>query len=289
MANPPVIRKTPGMQTPTSFPASVTDEQMKSFHENGYCVIDGLYSVQELEEIERFFEEWKDSPDGYLDSGGSKRRVEEVDSSKYQVRAMHPHRTSEKVVGWFTHPRVAAVLEALLGKPALGVQTMYYFKPPGASGQGMHQDNFYLLSKPTTCIAAWTPIDGADEENGCLLVTPGSQNRDILCTGSEGESWTVKSDGVIGHFPKGQKPVAVPVRRGQTMFFGGNLIHGSGPNKSKTRWRRTFIGHYVDEATESISRFYHPVLNMRGEVVSSVAEHAGGGPCGDTSWEGSVH
>jgi len=276
------------MQTPTSFPTSVTDEQMKSFHENGYCVIDGLYSVQELDEIERFFEEWKDSPDGYLDSGGSKRRVEEVDSSKYQVRAMHPHRTSEKVVGWFTHPRVAAVLEALLGKPALGVQTMYYFKPPGASGQGMHQDNFYLLSKPTTCIAAWTPIDGADEENGCLLVTPGSQNRDILCTGSEGESWTVKSDGVIGHFPKGQKPVAVPVRRGQTMFFGGNLIHGSGPNKSKTRWRRTFIGHYVDEATESISRFYHPVLNMRGEVVSSVAEHAGGGPCGDTSWDGSV-
>ncbi len=289
MANPPGLRKTPAMQTTTSFPASVTDEQMKSFHEKGYCVIDGLYSGQELDEIERFFEEWKNSPDGYLDSGGSKRRVEEVDSSKYQVRAMHPHRTSEKVVGWFTHPRVAAVLEVLLGKPALGVQTMYYFKPPGASGQGMHQDNFYLLSKPTTCIAAWTPIDGADEENGCLLVTPGSQNRDILCTGSEGESWTVKSDGVIGHFPKGQKPVAVPVSRGQTMFFGGNLIHGSGPNKSKTRWRRTFIGHYVDEATESISRFYHPVLNMRGEVVSSVAEHAGGGPCGDTSWEGSVH
>lgn len=289
MANSFGIRQVTAMQTPTSFPASVTDEQMKSFREKGYCVIDGLYSGQELDAIERFFEEWKDSPDGTFDSGGTKVRLGEVDSSKFQVRAMHPHRRHKQVADWFTQPRVASVLEVLLGKPALGVQTMYYFKPPGASGQGMHQDNFYLLSKPTTCIAAWTPIDGADEENGCLLVTPGSQNRDILCTGSEGESWTVKPDGVIGHFPKGQKPVAVPVSRGQTMFFGGNLIHGSGPNKSKTRWRRTFIGHYVDEATESISRFYHPILNMRGEVVSHVVEHAGGGPCGDISWEGRVH
>ncbi|MEI8313198.1 MAG: phytanoyl-CoA dioxygenase family protein [Verrucomicrobiota bacterium] len=277
------------MQTLPSAPSAVTAEQMKSFLEKGYCVIDGLYSQQELDEIERFFDDWKDSPDGIFDNGDSKLRLEEVDSSKFQVRAMHPHRRHKKVADWFTHPRVASVLEALLGKSALGVQTMYYFKPPGASGQGMHQDNFYLLAKPTTCIAAWTPIDGADEENGCLLVTPGSHNRKILCTGDDGESWTVKPDGVIGHFPKGQKPVAVPVKRGQTMFFGGNLIHGSGPNKSKTRWRRTFIGHYVDEATESISRFYHPVLDMQGEVVSHVAEHAGGGPCGDSTWQGSVH
>ena len=54
------------------------------------------------------------------------------------------------------------------------------------------------------------------------------------------------------------------------MFFGGNLIHGSGPNRTKDRYRRTFIGHYIDEASEHVARFYHPVLDMKGEVVSHV-------------------
>jgi len=180
------------------------------------------------------------------------------------------------------------VLGELLHKPALAVQTMYYYKPPGTRGQGMHQDNFYLLAKPATCIAAWTAIDDADEENGALMVVPGSHRRDIICTGTGGESWTVTGGGVIGSFPEGCRPVTVPVRRGQTMVFGGNLIHGSGPNRSKNRWRRTFIGHYADEATESLARFYHPIHDRYGNVMTKIEEHSGGGPCGD-GWQGAVH
>ena len=72
------------------------------------------------------------------------------------------------------------------------------------------------------------------------------------------------------------------------MFFSGNLIHGSGPNRTKDRSRRTFIGHYIDEASEQVARFYHPVLNMKGEVVSHLQIPQGGGPCGD-GWQGAEH
>jgi phytanoyl-CoA hydroxylase len=71
------------------------------------------------------------------------------------------------------------------------------------------------------------------------------------------------------------------VPRGSTMFFGGQLIHGSGPHRTSSTSRRTFIGHYVDESTTSLSKFYHPVLNRAGEVVSTVAVDTAGGPCGD--------
>ena len=214
---------------------------------------------------------------------------EEIDPTKRQLRAMHPHRYSERVVGWFLNPNVAAVLEELLGKPALGVQTMYYFKPPGAKGQGMHQDNFYLLAQPATCIAAWTAIDAADLDNGCLWVVPGSNQSRILCPedGSD-EKWMNYGDSHITKFPRERKPVAVPVPRGSTMFFGGNLIHGSGPNRTVDRSRRTFIGHYIDEASDQVAKFYHPVLDMRGETVSDVGVHAGGGPCGE-GWQGATH
>ena len=41
--------------------------------------------------------------------------------------------------------------------------------------------------------------------------------------------------------------------------FLGNLIHGSGPNRTRDRSRRTFMGHYIDEASEQVAKFYHPV------------------------------
>jgi len=263
----------------------VFTDYKKRFDEEGYLVADELFSETELQDIEGFFEEYRLHGGAVFDDG---LHYEEIDPAQRQVRAMHPHRYSRKVVDWFTNPKVAEVLELLLGKPALGAQTMYYYKPPGAKGQGMHQDNFYLLASPATCIAAWTAIDDATLDNGCLYIVPGSHRGGIHCPESGGENWLGYGDSHITKFPRESKPIPVEVKRGQTMFFGGHLIHGSGPNRTKDRSRRTFIGHYVDEATESLAKFYHPILNMKGESVSGVAEYAGGGPCGD-GWLGATH
>jgi len=262
----------------------ITPAQKQQFQDDGYCVVSGLFSETEIAEIEAFFEEFKRiGPDIYEGERGYGSKYEETGSTQRQVRALHPHRHSKKVQDWFLNPQVGEVLAELLGRPALGVQTMYYFKPPGGKGQGMHQDNIYLLSKPATCIAAWTAIDSADVENGCLYVVPGSNKGDILCPEKGGEKWMNYGDSHITKFPRERKPVPVPVPRGSTLFFGGNLIHGSGPNRTKDRYRRTFIGHYIDEASEQVAGFYHPVLNMAGEVVSNIAVPVGGGPCGDYS------
>ncbi|HKJ90301.1 MAG TPA: phytanoyl-CoA dioxygenase family protein [Oceanipulchritudo sp.] len=256
------------------------------FEEEGFCHLDGLFTESELKEIEAFFEEYKHNGGAVFDAGST---YEEIDPGKRQVRAMHPHRYSERAKGWFLNPAVMDVLAELLGKEAFGAQTMYYYKPPGAKGQGMHQDNFYLLSKPANCIAAWTPIDDSTEVNGCLWVVPGSHRHDIHCpeTNKNG-SWNSYGDSHINPFPRDARPVPVPVKRGQTLFFGGNLIHGSGPNRTRDRCRRTFISHYVDETTESLAQFYHPVLDRHGNTVSRVEVHAGGGPCGD-GWMGATH
>ena len=263
----------------------VTADQKRQFDELGYCVVSGLFTESEVQEIEDFFEEYKLRGDAVYDGG---KKFAELDRTQQQVRAMQPHRYSEKALGWLIQPGVAAVLEDLLGKPALGAQTMYYFKPPGAKGQGMHQDNFYLLAKPATCIAAWTAIDSADIDNGCLYVVPGSHRDSIYCPEEGAEKWMSYGDSHITKFPRDQKPIPVPVKRGDTMFFSGNLIHGSGPNRTKDRSRRTFIGHYIDDASEQVARFYQPLINMQGEALPNVHIPEGGGPCGD-GWQGAVH
>lgn len=262
----------------TTASALVSAEQLEQFQRDGYCVVDGLYAPDELAAIEAFFEDFKHNGLAVYDAGHT---FEALDKTKQQVRAMHPHRYSKQVQDWALHPRVVAALETLLGQPPLLAQTMYYFKPPGSKGQGMHQDNFYLLAAPATCIAAWTPIDRSDLDNGCLYVVPGSHRKEILCPADGAEAWLNYGDSHIKPFPRDAKPVPVIVEQGQTMFFGGNLIHGSGPNRTTDRSRRTFIGHYIDSASDQISRFYQPILDIHGQPVGRVKTAEGGGPCGD--------
>jgi len=272
---------------PVSLPGSLSEAAYEQFSEVGYCVVPGLFTNAGIDDIEAFFEDYKHTGGQAFDGGSS---YEEIDFTQRQLRAMHPHRHSQRVTEWFLNPNVADVLAALLGKPALGAQTMYYFKPPGAKGQGMHQDNFYLLAAPATCIAAWTAIDTADLDNGCLWVVPGSHRSDIICPAKEpsGDTWLSYGDSHITKFPRDEKPVPVIVPRGSTMFFDGNLIHGSGPNRTQDRSRRTFIGHYISEASEALASFYHPVLDRDGRVVSGIGAPIGGGPCGD-GWLGATH
>lgn len=258
--------------------------QVAQFHRDGYCVVDALFTPAEIAAIEAFFEDFRHIGLAVFDKG---HKYEEIDPTKTQLRAMHPHRHSERAKAWALNPRVASVLATLLGRDPLLAQTMYYFKPPGAKGQGMHQDNFYLLAQPHTCIAAWTAIDSAQIDNGCLYVVPGSNRKDIHCPTDSTEVWHSYGDSHIKPFPKDAKAVPVEVPRGSTLFFGGNLIHGSGPNRTKDRSRRTFIGHYIDAASDQVAQFYHPVLNLRGETVS-VRAPEGGGPCGD-GWLGATH
>jgi len=263
----------------------ISAAQIAQFQRDGYCVVEGLFQPAEIPAILAFFEEFKLQGGAIYDDG---LRYEEVDPAQRQLRAMHPHRYSEKAKTWALNPRVASVLAALLGRAPLLAQTMYYFKPPGGKGQGMHQDNFYLLAAPATCIAAWTSIDGADLDNGCLYVVPGSNRKDIHCPTDGSEAWLDYGDSHIKPFPRDVKPIPVEVPKGATMFFDGNLIHGSGPNRTKDRFRRTFIGHYISEASEQVAKFYHPVLTMQGETVTRIAAPTGGGPCGD-GWVGATH
>ena len=46
-------------------------------------------------------------------------------------------------VRWLLDERLNACMRGLLGREPYAVQTMLYFKPPGARSQALHQDHFY--------------------------------------------------------------------------------------------------------------------------------------------------
>ncbi len=253
----------------------LSQEQVQQYHRDGYAVARGLFSKQEAEFYIDHYMRLREAGSYPGDFQGVDPKSN--DPLKRYPRMIHMHRWDEVSLKWMIDPRLNACMTALLGKEPYAVQTMLYFKPPGARGQALHQDNFYLRVQPGTCIAAWMALDYCDEENGCLMVVPGTQDLPILCTvpADTTQSFT----DITVPVPKDMPIVPVVMEPGDVLFFNGSLIHGSNPNRTTDRFRRALIGHYAVGDAEKIARFYHPVLRMDGtEVKLGISE--GGGPCG---------
>src|SRR5690606_29867675 len=192
-------------------------------------------------------------------------------------RLMQPHRFDELSLDWLLDERLNTCLTGLLGAEPYAVQTMVYYKPAGSRGQALHQDQYYLRVNPGTCMAAWMALDDCDEENGCLQVVSGTHEIPVLCSKDANLEESVTNDTV--DVPEGMTPVPVTMKAGDVLFFNGQLVHGSFPNTSKDRFRRSLIGHYLVGEAQQVAHWYHPVLRMDGtEVELGVSEQ--GGLCG---------
>jgi phytanoyl-CoA hydroxylase len=253
----------------------LTQEQKRQFEAEGYLIVKGLFTDEHLAEIDKTFEDISNQViPGYFEPDLQK---ETIDPLKRYPRVMHPHRFNETAKRYMLHPPVMDVLADLYEVEPLAAQSMFYYKPPGARGQALHQDNFYLKVEPGNCIAAWTAIDSADEENGGLLVVPKTSAYDIVCPelSDSKESFTT-------HYvkpPKDQKAISVVMERGDVLFFNGNLIHGSYRNKTKDRYRRSFICHYANSSATHIATHYRPLFRVDGTTVE-LESNPDGGPCG---------
>lgn len=205
-------------------------------------------------------------------------------------RFLHPHRRPDLEVGrlarrYMTDPRIVGVLEDVVG-PVWGAQSMFYFKPPTARGQAMHQDNFFLRSHPETCIAAWLAVDDCDADNGGLAVVPGSHAMEVVCPEVADAELSFTS-GLVRP-PEGMESVQSRMRAGDMLFFHGSLVHGSLPNVTADRFRRSLIFHYVPQGSTEISVSYNPLIDVETGEELTIGPAAGGGPCGD-AWEGGAH
>jgi ectoine hydroxylase-related dioxygenase (phytanoyl-CoA dioxygenase family) len=244
--------------------------QLEEYQRDGYFVARNLFSRDEVNHlIEHFMALRRGITEGV--------DVNSPDPLKRYPRMLQMHRWDETSLRWLIDARLKACLTDLLGSEPFAVQTMIYYKPPGARGQALHQDQYYLRVQPGTCMAAWMALDRCDEENGCMRVVSGSHNLPVLCT--QAADTTISFTDVTVDIPQEMPVVPVIMEPGDVLFFNGSAIHGSYPNASRDRFRRALIGHYIVGEAEQCSKYYHPVLRMDGSVVElGVSE--GGGKCG---------
>lgn len=266
-------------------PKILTTSELTSYQNEGYLILRNFLSASEVAELRGLMDEivQNGKVPGYFEpvseseAGG--------DPLKIFPRIIQPHRFNETAKRYFLLPRLRQVLETLMGEEPIGAQSMIYFKPPGGRGQAMHQDNLYLRVKPGTCTAFWVAVDDVDQENGGLKVVPGSHSLDVLCPEKSDPTLSFSAEEVA--IPKRMRAVPADLRSGDVMFFGGSLLHGSPPNTSKDRFRRSFICHYFPKSTAEASSWYKPCFRFSGEEFQ-VGVNGDGGPCG-TEWTTSYH
>ena len=266
---------------------ALSTEQKQQFERDGFLALRGLFSRDEIDEIrETFMTLAKDGPvPGLSDVPKARAGAPAASSdplSRYP-RMMHPHKHLDKSVGplalrYMRDPRLRPILAELFGEDPFACQSMFYFKPPGARGQDLHQDNFYLRVKPGTCMAAWVAVDDADAGNGGMMCVPQTASLDIACPEKADPTLFFTTEHVEP--PPGLEPQMMELKAGDVLFFNGSVIHGSTPNTSTDRFRRSLIFHYVPASTIEMSHYYE-ALSFDGEK-QDIAVNMDGGPCGAT-------
>ncbi|HEV2472640.1 MAG TPA: phytanoyl-CoA dioxygenase family protein, partial [Chthonomonadales bacterium] len=245
------------------------------FRADGFVVVPGVFSAQEAADLAAHYMTLRERGAYPGDFDGVD--ASNADPLRRYPRMIHMHRWDSVSLEWLLDKRLGEIMTVLLGREPYAVQTMLYFKPPGARGQALHQDQFYLRVAPGTCLAAWMALDRCDEENGCMRVAPGSKDLSVLCTQTADTSQSFTD--VTVPIPESMTALPVVMDPGDVLFFNGSVIHGSLPNTSQNRFRRALIGHYIVGEAEKVAGYYHPILRMDGsEVELGISDH--GGPCG---------
>ena len=257
----------------------VDENLIAEFQGQGFTIARGLFSEAECDHFSRYFTEM-------VERGGDGWAEGEVDPThpdplKRYPRLLQPHRGDDVAFGYMVDPRIVEHLTAMAGEAPYAVQTMVYFKAPGARGQNLHQDNMYLQVSPGTCLAAWLALDDCDEENGCMMLVPNSGGLPIICQverdGLNIEQW----NNTETPLPPGYEVVPALMKRGDVLFFNGNVIHGSYRNRTTDRFRRTLIGHYIAAEAKEVAKYYFPVYRLDGtRLDDGISVALAGGPCG---------
>ena len=201
---------------------ALTSEQLRSYEENGFLIVEDLVTRQDCTAI----------IDHFMDVQLERKRVpwhtpRDPDSPPrdYWRRYFNTHRQDELSMRYMKLPQARDVLADLMDAEPVGVQSMFFFKAPDTPGQSAHQDTNYIGSEPESLTACWIALDDANEENGTMWVVPGSNRGPLHERGEthdteEYEDWT---DELVGADAMDDVPVVVPAGAG--VFFHGRLIH----------------------------------------------------------------
>ncbi len=235
-----------------------TQDMKQSYDENGFLVVEGLFSPEELAGVQQRIETLITDPDsrhkgvGIGREGDTKAETKgtgEIRGASFLVRFDPFFQAFARTPSLLQHAR------GLLGPRVKVFRDQALFKPPRGQAKPLHQDQSYFLVEPADdLVTAWIALDEATLENGCMTYVPGSHKHGVFSIGHDPER-------PVHHVPDTgdldlPEPVHCPVPAGSVIFHHGCALHASADNQTDT-WRKALIMHF--STSEALSA--RPELN----------------------------
>ncbi|MEJ5979167.1 phytanoyl-CoA dioxygenase family protein [Novosphingobium sp. PS1R-30] len=237
----------------------LSPDEIDQFHRDGYVILRGVMSEEELAPLEQEFERFirGEVPNMGRDfcdmSGPYDRKFEDF----ALVNAVLPRKYDSGLQGNLYERRTGSIARQLLGVTATLDYDQFLAKRPAKPDAVFtwHQDlGYWPTGTPDTQTATCSlALDAADAENGCLKVVPGSHRKGLRphrpLMGDREESHILSVE-----LTDADPIVELPLQRGDITVHDEMIIHGSGGNVSPDRWRRTYITAFRSKACVDFER-----------------------------------
>ena len=219
----------------------LTAEQIAFYHENGYLVVEDVLSAGELGALRRVTDEFVERSRSV--SAHNEVYDLEADHSPARPRLRrikNPNLHHDVYDQTLRHKTILDIVEQLIGPGVRVNSTKLNMKEPDhGSAVEWHQDWAFYPHTNDDILAVGVAIDDMTEENGCMLMAPGSHLGELHSHHEEGVFVGAVSE---PGFEPGETAKCV-VKAGGISIHHARTLHASTPNHS-TSPRRLLLFEY---------------------------------------------
>jgi phytanoyl-CoA hydroxylase len=229
---------------------SSTAEIKEFFDDNGYVIVENVFSENELAPIrarlEAIIADPSSAPEGVKigrenDTLAAGVKPENADNPVRGITAMV--RFDPAFQNFARSPKILELTRALIGPRIRVFRDQALQKPPGGQAKPLHQDLSYFRVQPADeLVTAWIALENATSENGCMIYAPGSHKHGLF-------EITTDPERPAHHVPDTRgieigEEVLCPVPAGAVIFHHGYTLHRSDVNRTQG-WRKSVQLHYA--------------------------------------------
>lgn len=213
----------------------ITETQFQEFRENGYTLLENVFTIAEMEELIGYIERFQRRAEEHLQAQGGASGISRVGEIVFDA---HLAEQDENIRAFVLRPEFVAITTQLLGPNIDLYWNQSVFKgPDGAKQFPWHQDDGYTPVDPSPYLTLWMALNDATIENGCISVLPGSQKRGLV-------PHHPSPIGLVCHeLDDPDQGIQVPVKAGCIAAYSSLMMHKSGVNRTQGT-RKAYVIQY---------------------------------------------
>ena len=219
----------------------LTAEQIAFYHENGYIVVENVISDDELTALQRVTDEFVARSRAFSQHNEMFDLEKNHSPERPRLRRIkNPNQHHEVYDQTLRHKGILDIVEQLIGPGVRFNNAKLNMKEPDhGSAVEWHQDWAFYPHTNDDILAVGVAIDDMTEENGCMLMVPGSHTGELHSHHENGVFVGAVSDPDFAP----RNLAKCQVKAGGISIHHARTLHASTPNHS-TNPRRLLLQEY---------------------------------------------